>query len=240
MSYIYIYIKTFDTSVKNNEFIITLTYSLFILFGLFFFFTLINWIILLFKTFTFTKSSILGIILNIAIIITLMAILFKMITYTSYYKESPFLQVVIGSVFYIPCLFISLLNKITGIYNSNKENMSSDMFQINRTDVLLLIIAVVLYILYFNFTNIYTKYSSQGGEILLKEPLNTDSKKLLSSYNSLVEPDSNIHSYNYGLSCWLFIDGSNTNDKFFSLLDYGGKPNVQYRGIDNTFIITII
>ena len=239
VSYMYIYIKTFDTSVKNNEFIIMLTYSLFILFGLFFFFTLINWIILLFKTFTFTKSSVLGIILNIAIIITLMAILFKMITYTSYYKESPFLQVVIGSVFYIPCLFISLLNKITGIYKSNKENMSSDMFNINRTDVLLLIIVVVLYILYFNFTKIYTKYSSQGGEILLKEALNTDTKKLLSSYDLLVEPDSNVHSYNYGLSCWLFIDGSNTNDKFYSLLDYGGKPNVQYRGIDNTFIITI-
>jgi hypothetical protein len=239
LSYIYIYIKTFDTSVKNNEFLTTLTYSLFILFGLFFFFTLINWIILLFKTFTFTKSSILGIILNIAIIITIMAILFKMITYTSYYKESPFLQVVIGSVFYIPCLFISLLNKITGIYNSNKENISSDLFKINRTDVLLLIIAVVLYILYFNFTNIYTKYSSQGGKILLKEPLHTDNKKLLSSYNSLVTPESNIHSYNYGLSCWLFIDGSNTNDKFYSLLDYGGKPNVQYRGNDNTLIITI-
>jgi len=239
ISYIYIYIKTLDTSVKNGEFITTLTYSLFTLFGLFFFFTLINWIIQLIKTFTFTKSSILGVILNIAIIITLMAILFKMITYSSYYKESPLLQVVIGSVFYIPCIFISLLDKITGIYKNNKDNISNNLFNFNLTDVLLIIIAVVLYILYFNFTNIYTKYSSQGGEILLKEPLSTDSKKLLSSYNSLVSPKNNVHSYNYGLSCWLFIDGSNTTDKFYSLLDYGGKPSIKYRGVDNTLMITI-
>jgi hypothetical protein len=239
ISYIYIYIKTLDTSVKNDEFITTLTYSLFTLFGLFFFFTLINWIIQLIKTFTFTKSSILGVILNIAIIITLMAILFKMITYSSYYKESPLLQVVIGSVFYIPCIFISLLDKITGIYKNNKDNISNNLFNFNLTDVLLIIIAVVLYILYFNFTNIYTKYSSQGGEILLKEPLSTDSKKLLSSYNSLVSPENNVHSYNYGLSCWLFIDGSNTTDKFYSLLDYGGKPSIKYRGVDNTLMITI-
>ena len=239
ISYIYIYIKTLDTSDKNDDFIQMLTYSLFILFGLFFFFTLINWIIILFKTFTFTKSSIIGVILNIAIIITLMAILFKMITYTSYYKESPLLQVVIGSVFYIPCIFISLLDKITGIYKNNKDNISNNLSNFNLTDVLLIIIAVILYILYFNFTNIYTKYSSQGGEILLKEPLSTDSKKLLSSYNSLVSPENNVHSYNYGLSCWLFIDGSNTTDKFYSLLDYGGKPNIKYRGVDNTFMITI-
>jgi hypothetical protein len=85
----------------------------------------------------------------------------------------------------------------------------------------------------------YTKYSSQGGNLLLKEPLNTDSKKLLSSYDSLVTQENQVHSYNYGLSCWLFIDGNNTNDIFYSLIDYGGKPNIQYRGSDNTFMITI-
>jgi hypothetical protein len=239
ISYIYIYIKSLDSSIKDNEFIKTLTYSLFILFGLFLFLMLINWIITLYNTFTFTKSNVLGLILNVAIIITIMAILFKMITYSSYYKESPLLQVVIGSVFYIPCLFISLLNKITGIYNDNKNNISSDWFKFNRTDLLLLIIIIVLYILYYNFTNMYTKYSSQNGQILLKEPLNTNTKKLLSSYYSLSSANKSLHSYNYGLSCWLFIDGNNTNDKFYSLIDFGGKPNIQYRGIDNTFMITI-
>ena len=239
ISYIYIYIKSLQSSIKDNEFIKTLTYSLFILFGLFLLFTLINWIITLYNTFTFTKSNVLGLILNIAIIITIMAILFKMITYSSYYKESPLLQVVVGSVFYIPCLFISLLNKITGIYNDNKNNISSDWFKFNRTDLLLLVIIIILYILYFNFTNMYTQYSSQNGQILLKEPLNTNTKKLLSSYESLSSTKKSLHSYNYGLSCWLFIDGNNTNDKFYSLIDFGGKPKIQYRGNDNTFMITI-
>jgi len=239
ISYIYIYIKTLKTSIKDDDFIKSLTYSLFILFGLFFFFTIINWCIVLYKTFTFTKSNVLGLFLNIAIIITLMAILFKMISYSSYYKESPFLQVTIGGLFYIPCLLISLLNKITGIYKNNKENISAGFFKMNSTDILLLIIIIVLYILYFKFTDIYTKYSSQGGNILLKEPLNTDNKKLLSSYYSLTTQEDNVHSYNYGLSSWIFIDSNNTNDKFFSIIDYGGKPNIQYRGSDNTFMITI-
>ena len=97
-----------------------------------------------------------------------------------------------------------------------------------------------MYIIYFNFTNYYTKFSSQGGKLLLKEPLNTNNKKLLASYDSLVtNKDDNIHSYNYGLSCWVFIDGTNTNNKYLSLIDYGGKPNIQYRGISNTLMITI-
>jgi len=244
ISYIYIYTKTQDKlSIKDDEFIKTLTYSLFILFGLFFFFTLINWIIYLFKTFSFKSSTILGTLLNIAIIVTLMAILFRMISYSSFYKESPFLQVVIGSIFYIPCLFISLIDKVTGFYNTNKELLkskdSNGLFKFNITDYVLLIIIIVLYIIYFNFTNYYTKFSSQGGNILLKEPLNTNTKKLLSSYDSLVTNKDNIHSYNYGLSCWIFIDGTNTNNKYLSLIDYGGKPNIQYRGISNTLMITI-
>ena len=246
ISYIYIYVKSVgnSSSIKDNEFIQTLTYSLFILFGLFFFFTLINWIVYLSKTFSFKKSSILGTILNIAIIITLMAILFRMISYSSYYKESPFLQVFIGSIFYIPCLFISLIEKVTGFYNTNKELLKSKdangLFKFNITDYVLLIIIIVLYIIYFNFTNYYTKFSSQGGKLLLKEPLNTNNKKLLASYDSLVtNKDDNIHSYNYGLSCWVFIDGTNTNNKYLSLIDYGGKPNIQYRGISNTLMITI-
>jgi hypothetical protein len=160
-----------------------------------------------------------------------------MITYSDYYKESPLLQVIIGSVFYIPCFLISLINKLTGYYKENKSSIQE--ININSTDVVLLIIIIILYILYFYLPNIYTKYSSQGGKMLIQEPIYLNNKKLLISDSST---EKSLHTYSYGLSCWVFIDGGSSvnsaNDKLCSILNYGNKPNLQYKGKNNTFVIT--
>jgi hypothetical protein len=241
---IIIYFMSYDDKI-NITFKHALTYSLFILFGIFFLFSLISWFIKLFSSFSITNSdgstSVISIILNIAIIITIMAILFKMISYSSYYKDSPLLQVIIGSVFYIPCLFISLINYITGYYKENKNSIPSTP-SINLTDVILLLIIIILYLLYFYLPSIYTIFSSQGGTILIKEPIYLNNEKVLMSYPTVIISDKSIHSYSYGLSCWIFIDGgssiNNANNKYCSILNYGNKPNLQYKGKNNTFIIT--
>lgn len=241
---IFIYFLSYDDKI-NVKFKHALTYSLFILFAVFFLFSLISWIIQLFSSFTITNpdgsTSVISIILNIAIIITIMAILFKMISYTSYYKESPLLQVIIGSVFYIPCLFISLINYITGYYNKHKGSIPTTP-SINSTDIVLLLIIIILYLLYFYLPTFYTTFSSQGGTMLIKEPIYLNNEKTLMSYPTLLKADKSIHSYSYGLSCWIFIDGGSSvnsaNNKFCSILNYGDKPNLQYRGKNNTFIIT--
>jgi len=240
---IIIYFLSYDDKI-NIKFKYTLTYSLFILFGIFFLFSLISWIIELFSSFSITNpdgsTSVVSIILNISIIITIMAILFKMISYTSYYKENPLLQVIIGSVFYIPCLFISLINYITGYYNKHKPSIPSAP-SINSTDVVLLLIIIILYLLYFYLPTFYTNFSSQGGTMLIKEPIYLNNKKILMNYPTLID-DKSLYSYSYGLSCWVFIDGGSSvnsvNNKLCSVLNYGNKPNLQYKGKNNTFIIT--
>jgi hypothetical protein len=233
---ILLYFLSYDEKVKTT-FKHLLTYSLFILFGIFFLFSLISWIIQLCKSFTTNTTSVIGVTLNIAIIITIMAILFKMISYSDYYKESPLLQVIIGSVFYIPCFLISCVNKLTGYYKENKSSIQD--ININLTDIVLLIIIIILYLLYYYLPNIYTKYSSQGGKLLIQEPIYLNNKKILINDSST---EKSLHTYSYGLSCWVFIDGGSSvnsaNDKLCSILNYGNKPNLKYKGKNNTFVIT--
>ena len=46
--------------------------------------------------------------------------------------------------------------------------------------------------------------------------------------------------YNYSLSCWIYLDSSTSSyfDKYSSILNYGGKPNIQYKASTNTLLIT--
>ena len=293
-------------NMKKDELMQSVTISLFILFGIFFLFSLINWIIQLFQSFTLKNSdgssSVLGIILNLAIIVTLLAIIFRMMSYSNYFKDtkfitdSPLSQLIIGSIFYIPCLLIALIDILSGYYKNGSSVMANAMKQTSgkitalsksngssesstssksslkitpsRTDIILLILILLLYVIYYSFPYMYTLFSSQGGQLLLKEPVYTDKEMVLATYTSLnplvnttkssfklfnydlslSDPSNNAtqvitHSYNYALSCWIFIDANSTannqSDAFHSLINYGGKPNVQYRGSDNQMIITI-
>ena len=180
-----------------------------------------------------------------------MAILFKLISYTSFYQTNPLLQLVIGGVFYIPCLLISLLDFINGHKQTITNNFELKNFQFNKTDIILFIFIVILYIIYFAYPSIYTNISTQDGKLLLKEPISLDNEKLLATHEFLSikdttnphkNPDKEIHPYNYALSFWIFIDSNsfiNSKNKYYSLLNYGNNPNIQYRGNDNTFIVSL-
>jgi len=289
--------------IEKNELTKIITICLFILFGVFFLFTLINWLINLFNSFTIKNkdgsSSIFGIILNLAIIITLLAIIFRMITYSNYFKntllmsDNPLIQLVIGSIFYIPCLLIAFIDIFTGYFKKGSTIMSNAMKQTynkvtkkstantitseqsgstikmtpSKTDIILLILIILLYIIYYSFPYVYTLFSSQGGQQLLKEPVYTNKELILATYTSLnppvnstkqtyklfgydfsfMNPDYNTkqeitHSYNYAISSWIFIDSNssvNSSETSHSLINYGDKPNVLYKSNDNCMIITI-
>jgi hypothetical protein len=298
--------------IENNKLTQIVTMCLFMLFGVFFLYTLISWLINLFDSFTIKNSdgssSVFGIILNLAIIITLLAIIFRMITYSSYFKNNllmsnnPYIQLAISSIFYIPCLLIAAIDLFTGYFKKGSTVMSNAMKQTynkvtkksdnatgptttatgstdkpgvgssikmtpSKTDIILLILIILLYIIYYTFPYMYTLFSSQGGQLLLKEPVYINTELTLATYTSLnpqvnptkksyilfgydfsfMNPEYNtsqeiIHSYNYALSSWIFIDSNssaNSSDDFYSIINYGDKPNVLYRSKDNCMIITI-
>jgi hypothetical protein len=242
---------------SKEKFIENSNITFYIIIGIYILISIISWISELGKS-LYTNNSLDAstIIISLCIIIVNMAILFKLISYSSFYQDSPLLQVVIGSFFYIPCMLISVLDYINGYYNNNKQlitnNFESKNFQFNKTDIILLIFIVILYIIYFTYPMIYTKISSQDGKLLLKEPIYLDNEKLLATHEFLSIKDNinpnkensnkEIHPYNYALSFWIYIDSNNSinsKNKYYSILNYGYNPNIKYRGSDNSFIVTL-
>jgi len=67
-------------------------------------------------------------------------------------------------------------------------------------------------------------------KVLLDNPIYTDSKKDIGSYENL-GGDIDIYNYNYALSAWFFIheqppSARVANNQFTSILNYGNKPNI--------------
>jgi len=238
--------------MDKDKFLENMNYAFYFIIGTFILFSIISWISELTRSIYLNSSlNATNIIINLCIIIVSMAILFKLISYTSFYQTSPLLQLVIGSVFYIPCLLISLLDYINGHKQSITNNFGLKNFQFNRTDIILFIFIVILYTIYFTYPLIYTSISTQDGKLLLKEPISLNKEKMLATHQFLTVKDNvnpqkdtskEIHPYNYALSFWIFIDSNsfiNSKNIYYSILNYGYNPNVQYRGNDNTFIVSL-
>lgn len=110
--------------------------------------------------------------------------------------------------------------------------------------------------LLYNFVNEFV----QGGKVLLREPIHLDKRQVLSTYKKMntklnTETDAEIaeqqkanpnyvvkkeYNYRYGISCYIFVDSNNTNDYYLPILDYGGKPRVQYNGAQNSLQIIVL
>jgi hypothetical protein len=96
--------------------------------------------------------------------------------------------------------------------------------------------------LYIFLPSIQRHVNLQGGKQLVENPVYTNNLHSLANYEELNGSDK--FDYQYAISFWVFIDslGSNTSssyNKYTSLLDFGGKPNVLYKADENTLLITM-
>jgi acyl-CoA synthetase (AMP-forming)/AMP-acid ligase II len=110
------------------------------------------------------------------------------------------------------------------------------------SSILLLILAVVLIVVYFTMPSIFNKINLQGGDLLVNQPVSTDSLYSLGTYQDLNGKDS--FDYQYAISSWIFLESAAPNmnpsyDKYTSLLNFGEKPNIMYNGKTNTLMITM-
>lgn len=194
--------------------------------------------------------------INIIIIIVFAAIVFKALTYTNFYQNSPLTQLIINSIFYIPCILVALVDnfvKLTGL-DTKPNGKDSGLFKPTTTDYILLVLAILLNVAYFTYPYAAVKFSKQGGTMLIDNPIYINSEQILASYQSLNNGsnyDLNYDStknedfnYTYAISFWVYIDAvspsmSAAYNRYTSLLSYGGKPNVLYKGSDNTLMITM-
>ena len=193
---------------------------------------------------TLSSSNILSLILSIFVLLLTLGLLYK--TYLVKTpssrvnaKKAGFFDILINLFFYIPCVVLDLFNMIVN-FGTNEYNATS---QRSIIALIALIIAIAGYIGWPFLNNIL---QLQGGKLLLNQPVYTDTLHTLANYDQLNKNknDANNSKFNYqfGLSFWSFFDSIPPNagpayNKYTSILNFGGKPNVLYNASKNTLIV---
>jgi hypothetical protein len=108
--------------------------------------------------------------------------------------------------------------------------------------LLMVIVASALLVAYYYTPSVFNIINTQGGTQLVNKPVYTNSVYSLGTYQDLNGTDN--FEYQYAISFWVFLDASppNTNQsysKYTSLLNFGNKPNVLYKGDTNTLKIVM-
>ena len=186
------------------------------------------------------QSSIISFILNILLVLVLLGLVYKVLFMQSpnakySEKQNAFKDFIINSIFYIPCLFNDLLEKILSIFVKDTSGGK------NHWNMLLL--SIVLLLAYFAEPFFRYYISQQGGQLLVNQPIYTNVLQPIGTYSDFTKSDD-VYDYNYGISFWLYLDAfpPNTNNKyneFSSILNYADKPKVMYNAQKNTLLITM-
>jgi len=233
-----------------------------LLFGLIFSGLLIGWLVMGVEGLS-SKSGIVSFILNALIVIAILGLVFKLVTGGSYYKKSPFFRLIVNTLLYIPCILVGVLDTIMsflglgatagtntgigGLWSGLSTTIESTK-NTPATYYALLVIIILLYVIYFFLgQQIQTNVAKQGGNILVNNPVYTNSENTIGTYDNLngTDADENPYDYNYAISFWVYIDAVSPNvsaslDKYTSLLNYGDKPNVLYNASENTLMIAML
>ena len=209
---------------------------LLLLFGLTFSGLLIGWIVTGVQNAS-TQSGTISFILNILIVITVLGLVYKMITGNPYFKKSAAFRLLVNSILYIPCILVNIVDAV------GQPNVKDTP----RSYYILLGLVIFLYILYyFIVPQTQTNIAKQGGTLLVNLPVYTDTEHILAGYDELNGTDATttVYDYQYAISCWIFLDAFSPNissslDTYTSVLNYGGKPNILYNAKENVLRITM-
>ena len=142
-------------------------------------------------------------------------------------------------IFYVPCLFIDIVEFIKSEYKIT-----------TKTVWIVLFIEAILIFLYMVLPALFHKITTHDGIQLLDECIYLNNKKTLGTYETLhkikdkavAKPDDIENSrfkYTYALSAWYYINPQPPNTspaytKFTTILDYGKKPLIQFNSLKNT------
>ena len=223
-----------NTIAKNSLSLFKRT--LLVLFGIVISGLLIAWIVLTIQDYS-GQSSLVSLLLNIAIVTLILGLIYKTFNVElpeGNNKKNAFFNLIKSILFFIPCIF-------SGIFDSFGKLLVGD-YGGEAGSLLMLMIAIVLIFVYFNMPSVFNIINTQGGQQLVNKPVNTNQSYALGTYADF--NGSEQFDYQYGISFWVFIHaaGANMNSnysKYTSILNFGGKPNVLYNGKTNTLLVTM-
>lgn len=211
--------------------------SLLILFGIVISSLIIYWISYNIENLS-GNSSIISFVLNLLLVSVILGLIYKTIyvkTPVGNSKKNAFFNLILTTLLYVPCL-------VSGIFDWFGKIAIGQYNATNAGSFMMLFVALGLIIAYFKTPSLFNFISTQGGNQLVNRPVYTDTVYNLGNYQELNGSDT--FDYQYGLSCWIFIDAAppNTNanyNKFTSLLNFGNKPNILYNPSKNSIMITM-
>ena len=212
--------------------------ALLTLFGFIISSLLICWIVYNLQSLS-ENSSTVSFMINILLVLVILSLIYRVLNIKApgplNAKKNNFFDIIINLIFYIPCLFSGSFDFMVGFFTNEYKSTTV-------SSVLLLILAVVLIVVYFTMPSIFNKINLQGGDLLVNQPVSTDSIYSLGTYQDLNGKDS--FDYQYAISSWIYLDSAAPNmnlsyDKYTSLLNFGEKPNIMYNGKTNTLMITM-
>ena len=180
--------------------------------------------------------SVISSILFLIVILSGLSLLYKIYKNSTTFKQYPVVRIILNTILYIPCIFVGAIDSIVNFYVVEKNRT-------NVTEIILLFVTIATIALYYLVPYFSNLFILQGGKLLINEPINLNVEKTISTYMELndIKPLGDItFDYNYSLSCWIYLDSSTSSyfDKYSSILNYGGKPNIQYKASTNTLLIT--
>jgi hypothetical protein len=201
------------------------------LFGLIISSLIIYWITYNLQDLT-SSSGLTSFILNVILVVIVLSLIYK----TFFVKlpvgnsnKNAFFSLIINILFYIPCIFGDLMEKVSSEYSAT-----------TKSSLITLIVTILIIVSYFVLPNLTQKVQLRGGKQLVNKPVYTDQLYSLANYIQLNGSDK--IDYQYALSFWVFIDAappstSAAYSKYTSLLNFGFKPNVMYNAEKNTLIV---
>lgn len=211
--------------------------ALLIIFGVILSGLFISWIVYYSQHLT-GQTSITSFVLNLLLVIVILILIYKTFVVQlpmGNSHKNGFFSLIINLLLYIPCLFSELFEAgVTIFTGQNYSNLA--------TSLLLIVIAVLLMVAYFELPSLESRISLQGGQQIINKPVNLNVISPLSTYEDL-NGNTDV-KYEYGISAWFFIDAMppNTNEsysKYTSIFNYGNKPNVSYNSSENKLKVTM-
>jgi hypothetical protein len=217
--------------------------SLLFLFGMIISVLFIFWIVYSVQHLT-GGTSITRFILNLLIVLIVLTLIYRTMNVqipdnNVNSKKNAFFDLITNLIFYIPCLFSGAIDYIS---RSGVQTGGPSYFTREKSSFMALFAAILLILLYIFGPFLYNKLNLQGGELLVNKPVNTNKEHLLGTYEDLNGSDT--FDYQYAISAWIYINSNapNTSDaynKYTSILNFGGKPNVLYNGKTNSLMVTM-
>lgn len=187
---------------------------------------------------------------NLILFCSMLGIVYKLANAGGFLDKNPLYRLILNTILYIPCLFVSAFNFISQLVGMNKgeSKTSTSAFEPPKPfEMKMLLLGLGLlggYFVWFYLGKPYlrTKYLKQGGQQLVNQPISTDVLTNITSYQTLSGSDK--FDYQYAISFWVYINSfpPSTNASYLKtvpILSYGDNPSIKYSSANNTLYVTV-